>query len=118
MGSLLAFLFQPAEEGAPEHEEGGAPRMIAEGALEQPKVSAIYGLHQRPEEPFVLAVRDRPLVLIYETLKGVCAIHGGRYDFVIEAGSNPPTMNLDEDALQTGDAALTPMAWGDADIRP
>ena len=268
----VVFLFQPAEEGAPEHEEGGAPRMIAEGALDQPKVSAIYGLHQRPEEPvgtlgwrsgplmagsdtwhltlrgtmshgaaphlgndtvlmaaeaiqalqsirsrridpvkpFVLtvgtihggsrhniiadkvelsgtmrtfepAVRDRALTLIHETLKGVCAIHGGSYDFVVEAGSNPPvdndgrlaaavrpllaglgkvaehplvmgaedfahyqqkipgfflflgtgnpakgsvtgnhtpTMNLDEDALPTGVAALTAMAWGHADIRP
>jgi amidohydrolase len=268
----IVFLFQPAEEGAPEGEEGGAKRLIAEGALDQPKVEAVYGLHQRPEEPvgilgwrsgplmagsdtwhltfhgtmshgaaphlgndtilmaaeaiqalqairsrrinpvkpFVLtvgtihggnrhniiadrvelsgtlrtfesAVRDRALALIHETLKGVCAIHGGRYEFTLQADTNPPvdndprlaagvrpmlaslgtvtehelimgaedfahyqrkvpgfflflgtgnpaknsitgnhtpTMNMDEDALQTGVAALVGMAWGHADIRP
>jgi amidohydrolase len=46
-GSVV-FLFQPAEEGAPEGEEGGAALMIKEGALETPKVEAIYGLHVDP----------------------------------------------------------------------
>jgi amidohydrolase len=41
----VVFLFQPAEEGAPEGEEGGAPLMIAEGALDDPKVGAVFGLH-------------------------------------------------------------------------
>lgn len=268
----IVFLFQPAEEGVPEHEEGGARRMIAEGALEHPKVEAIYGMHQIPEDPigtlgwrsgpvmagsdtwhltlhgvmshgaaphrgndtilmaaeaiqalqairsrridpvkpFVLtvgtihggnrhniiadkvelsgtmrtfepAVRERAIALIHETLKGVCAIHGGSYEFTLHVDANPPvdndprlaaavrpllanlgkvidhdpimgaedfahyqrkipgfflflgtgnpakgsvsgnhtpTMNLDEDALQTGVAALVTMAWGHADIRP
>lgn len=266
----VVFLFQPAEEGAPAGEEGGAPRMIAEGALDRPKVTAIYGLHQRPElpsgtvgwrsghlmagsdtwhltlrgtmshgafphlgndtilmaaeaiqalqairsrridpvKPMVLsvgtihggnrhniiadqvqltgtlrtfepAVRERALALIHETLKGVCGIHGGTYDFVVEPGTNPPvendprlaaavrpllaslgpvanhdqvmgaedfahyqqkvpgfflflgtgrpgarggnhtpTMNLDEDALPLGVAALAAMAWSHADVGP
>ena len=41
----VVFLFQPAEEGAPEGEEGGAPLMVKEGALDQPKVEAVFGLH-------------------------------------------------------------------------
>lgn len=41
----VKFLFQPAEEGAPEGEEGGAGLMVREGALENPKVDAIFGLH-------------------------------------------------------------------------
>ena len=41
----VKFVFQPAEEGAPEGEEGGAELMVKEGALENPKVDAIYGLH-------------------------------------------------------------------------
>ncbi|MBL0211921.1 MAG: amidohydrolase [Holophagaceae bacterium] len=268
----IVFLFQPAEEGAPVNEEGGARRMIAEGALEHPKVEAIYGMHQLPEapigtlgwrsgpvmagsdtwhltlhgvmshgaaphrgndtilmaaeaiqalqairsrrinpvKPFVFtvgtihggnrhniiadkvemsgtmrtfepAVRERAIALIHDTLKGVCAIHGGSYEFKLDADSNPPvdndprlaaavrpllanlgkvvdqalimgaedfahyqrkipgyflflgtgnpakgslsgnhtpTMNLDEDALQTGVAALAAMAWGHPDIRP
>jgi amidohydrolase len=44
----VVFLFQPAEEGPPEGEEGGAPLMMKEGALENPKVQAIYGLHMDP----------------------------------------------------------------------
>ena len=44
----VVFLFQPAEEGAPEGEEGGAKLMIKEGALDQPKVQAVYGLHMDP----------------------------------------------------------------------
>ena len=41
----VKFIFQPAEEGAPEGEEGGAELMVKEGALTDPKVDAIYGLH-------------------------------------------------------------------------
>lgn len=41
----VKFLFQPAEEGAPDGEEGGAALMIKEGALENPKPDAIFGLH-------------------------------------------------------------------------
>lgn len=41
----VKFLFQPAEEGAPEGEEGGAALMIKEGALENPRPDAIFGLH-------------------------------------------------------------------------
>jgi amidohydrolase len=41
----VAFLFQPAEEGPPEGEEGGAPLMVREGALDDPKVEAVFGLH-------------------------------------------------------------------------
>jgi amidohydrolase len=41
----VKFIFQPAEEGAPPGEEGGASLMIAEGVLENPRPSAIFGLH-------------------------------------------------------------------------
>jgi len=41
----VKFIFQPAEEGPPEGEEGGAPLMIKEGALENPKVDVMFGLH-------------------------------------------------------------------------
>ena len=41
----VVFLFQPAEEGAPVGEKGGAPLMVEEGALDQPKVEAVFGLH-------------------------------------------------------------------------
>ncbi|MCW3106261.1 MAG: N-acyl-L-amino acid amidohydrolase [Segetibacter sp.] len=41
----VKFIFQPAEEGAPQGETGGAERMVKEGVLENPKVDAIFGLH-------------------------------------------------------------------------
>jgi amidohydrolase len=41
----VKFLFQPAEEGAPAGEEGGAALMVKEGALDNPKVDAVFGLH-------------------------------------------------------------------------
>jgi amidohydrolase len=41
----VVFLFQPAEEGPPAGEEGGARLMVKEGALDAPKVEAVFGLH-------------------------------------------------------------------------
>lgn len=41
----VKFIFQPAEEGPPEGEEGGAELMIKEGVLTNPKVDVIFGLH-------------------------------------------------------------------------
>ena len=41
----VKFIFQPAEEGPPDGEEGGAPLMIKEGALDNPKVDVMFGLH-------------------------------------------------------------------------
>jgi amidohydrolase len=47
----VKFLFQPAEEGAPEGEEGGAKLMVEEGALDKPKVDAVFGLHVTSRYP-------------------------------------------------------------------
>ena len=41
----VKFIFQPAEEGPPPGEDGGAKLMVKEGVLENPKVDAIFGLH-------------------------------------------------------------------------
>ncbi len=41
----VVFFFQPAEEGAPSGERGGADLMIEEGALEDPAPGAMFGLH-------------------------------------------------------------------------
>lgn len=41
----VKFIFQPAEEGAPAGEEGGAELMVREGVLENPDVDVIFGLH-------------------------------------------------------------------------
>jgi amidohydrolase len=41
----VKFIFQPAEEGPPPGEDGGAKLMVKEGVLEKPNVDAIFGLH-------------------------------------------------------------------------
>jgi amidohydrolase len=56
----VVFIFQPAEEGAPPGEPlGGAALMIQEGALENPKVEAIFGLHVVPGKATTPAVVDK-----------------------------------------------------------
>lgn len=41
----IVFIFQPAEEGAPAGEEGGADLMVREGVMDNPKIDAIFGIH-------------------------------------------------------------------------
>jgi amidohydrolase len=45
----IKFIFQPAEEGPPPGEEGGADLMVREGVLENPRPIAIFGLHALAE---------------------------------------------------------------------
>jgi amidohydrolase len=45
----IKFIFQPAGEGPPEGEEGGAALMIKEGVLDNPRVGAIFGFRIWPE---------------------------------------------------------------------
>ncbi len=45
LAGTVVFIFQPAEEGAPPGEEGGAKLMVKEGVLENPKVDVAFGLH-------------------------------------------------------------------------
>ena len=47
----VVFLFQPAEEGSPNGEEGGAPLMIKEGVMDNPKIDKIFGLHMAAQLP-------------------------------------------------------------------
>ncbi len=49
LSGTIKFIFQPAEEGPPAGEDGGAPLMIKEGALENPKPAAIFGMHTTTE---------------------------------------------------------------------
>ncbi|MBX7223587.1 MAG: amidohydrolase [Blastocatellia bacterium] len=48
LAGTVKFIFQPAEEGPPQGEQGGARLMIKEGALENPKPQVIFGLHCMP----------------------------------------------------------------------
>lgn len=45
LSGTVKFIFQPAEEGPPAGEEGGAKLMVEEGVMDDPKVDVIFGLH-------------------------------------------------------------------------
>ncbi len=47
----VKFIFQPAEEGAPAGERGGAELMLEEGVLDDPRPEAIFALHSAPSIP-------------------------------------------------------------------
>ena len=60
----VQFVFQPAEEGPPQGETGGAKQMIAEGVLQDPKPVAMFGLHVGVNAAEVGTVSYKPLGLM------------------------------------------------------
>ena len=70
----MKFIFQPAEEGPPPGEEGGAALMIKEGALENPKVDAVFGLHVFPYD--VGTMHYRPGALMASSDRFEIVVHG------------------------------------------
>ena len=70
----VKFIFQPAEEGPPLGEEGGAELMIKEGALTDPVPNVIFGLHVWPEPVGTVGYRSGPLMAasdwLYINIKG------------------------------------------------
>ena len=78
----VKFIFQPAEEGSPAGEEGGAPLMIKEGAMENPRPAAIFGLHTNPNvDVGQIAYMSGPAMAssdhLYITIRGKSA-HGAQ----------------------------------------
>ncbi len=66
----VKFIFQPAEELPPEGENGGAKMMIEEGAMENPRPAAIFGLHVTSRLPLnMLGYRPGPTMASADNLK-------------------------------------------------
>ena len=97
----VKFIFQPAEEGAPPGETGGAVDMIAAGVLENPTVDAIFGLHVMPFEQATLWVRPGGLMASSDTL--TITVHGkSTHGAVPWAGVDPIAVSAQVvTALQT-----------------
>ena len=71
----VVFLFQPAEEGAPTGEEGGGQLMVKEGALDNPKVDAVFGLHVTSRYPVgEIAYRAGAMMAAVDSFK--IKVHG------------------------------------------
>lgn len=51
LAGTVKFIFQPAEEGPPQGEEGGAELMVKEGVLNNPDVEVMFGLHINAQTP-------------------------------------------------------------------
>jgi len=82
IAGTVKFIFQPAEEGAPAGEEGGARLMVKEGAMENPRPAAVFGLHTLPSiEAGQIAYHSGPAMAssdkIYVTIRGKGA-HGAQ----------------------------------------
>ena len=58
----IKLIFQPAEEGPPPGQQGGAELMVKENALDNPKVDAIFGLHVFPYHTGDIRYRPGPLM--------------------------------------------------------
>ncbi len=65
----VKFIFQPAEEGAPTGEEGGASLMVHQGVLESPKPKVIFGLHVSPSTTGTIQYRSGAVYASADSLK-------------------------------------------------
>jgi amidohydrolase len=78
----VVFFFQPAEEGAPVGEEGGASLMVKEGVLERYKPEAVFGLHVFANMPTgMIGYRGGPLMAASDSYRIVVKgrqTHGAR----------------------------------------
>jgi amidohydrolase len=75
LAGTVKFIFQPAEEGPPAGEEGGAPLMVKEGVLENPKVDVVFGLHINAQTP-VGQIKYRPQGMMAASDWFTITIHG------------------------------------------
>lgn len=69
----VVFIFQPAEEGHPEG-GGGAERMLADGAFDNPKPEAVFGLHVWPGPAGQVMYRSGPFMAAVNAYKVI--VHG------------------------------------------
>ena len=109
----VKFVFQPAEEGAPAGEEGGAGLMLEEGAFANPRVDAVFGLHVFPFEVGKVVYRAGGLMASGDTYRVV--IRGRQTHGALPwNGIDPITIssqvisNLQSIVSRTVDLTLTP----------
>jgi amidohydrolase len=119
----IVFLFQPAEEGAPPGEPlGGARLMIEAGALEDPKVEAIFGLHVVPGRPGTIFYRPQGFMAASDRVD--IALHGRQthgawpwrgVDIIAVAGQVIQTVNTL--TARTVDPTTTPTVFTIATVQ-
>src|SRR6056300_553968 len=75
VAGTIKFIFQPAEEGPPPGEKGGALLMVEEGVLKNPDLDAIFGLHINSATP-VGQVRYKTGGIMASAQRFVINVHG------------------------------------------
>jgi amidohydrolase len=75
LAGTVKFIFQPAEEGVPSGEDGGAEMMVNEGVLKNPDVDVIFGLHISSDTE-VGKLEYRPGGIMAASQKFVIKVHG------------------------------------------
>jgi amidohydrolase len=73
----VKFIFQPAEEGTPPGEEGGAEMMVAEGVLDEPDVDVVFGQHIWAPAP-AGQIGYRPAGTMAAADRFVITVHGSQ----------------------------------------
>ena len=101
LAGSVKFIFQPAEEGAPEGEEGGAEMMVAQGALASPAPEVIFGLHVWPDTVGRLTYRAGGIMAAADYLRIV--VHGKQTHGAAPWGGVDPIVTSAQiiNALQT-----------------
>jgi amidohydrolase len=74
LNGTVVFIFQPAEEGAPPGESGGASMMIEQRVLENPRPEVIFGLHVWPDTLGRLTYRPGGFMAASDRLR--ITVHG------------------------------------------
>ena len=106
----VKFIFQPAEEGAPPGEEGGAELMVKEGVLKNPDVDAIFGLHISSGQPInTIAYRPRGIMAASQSFE--ITVKGKQTHGSLPWGGIDPIMAAVKiiDGLQTIISRETPL---------
>jgi len=88
MPGTVVFIFQPAEEGGHPKGGGGAQWMLVDGAFDDPKVDAVFGLHVGPGELGAIGYRAGPMMAASNNYR--ITVHGKQtHGAVPSAGIDP-----------------------------
>ena len=100
LAGTVVFVFQPAEEGAPPGEEGGAELMLKEGALDNPRPELIFAFHANGDPPDEAGDLERLGVVKYTP--GVISAASTRWEArVIGRQSHGASPHIGVDAIVT-----------------
>jgi amidohydrolase len=101
LAGTVKFIFQPAEEGPPEGEDGGAKMMVAEGVLTNPTADVIFGLHVWPDTVGRLTYREGGIMAAADGLRIV--VRGKQTHGAVPWGGVDPIVTSAQiiNALQT-----------------